>query len=125
MVSFLVLFALAGVAVFAYLVGAVYGTPFVVANRLLIGGAVFLAGRFALAAAHETAHGLALAHYKRRAARAGLRLILIFPYAFVDTSEGYFESRNHRIVISAAGPPVTSRLAPCSRSLAPSRIRGR
>lgn len=104
MVSFLVLFALAGVAVFAYLVGAVYGTPFVVANRLIIGGAVFLAGRFALAAAHETAHGLALAHYKRRAARAGLRLILIFPYAFVDTSEGYFESRNHRIVISAAGP---------------------
>ncbi len=31
-------------------------------------------------------------------------MLLIFPYAFVDTSEGYFESREHRIVISAAGP---------------------
>jgi putative peptide zinc metalloprotease protein len=104
MASLLALLALAGVGVFAYLVGVRFGTPFVVANRLIIGGAVFLAGRFVLAAAHETAHGLALAHYKRRAARAGLRLILIFPYAFVDTSEGYFEPRKHRIVISAAGP---------------------
>ena len=33
-----------------------------------------------------------------------MRLVLIFPYAFVDTSEAYFESRAHRIVISAAGP---------------------
>ena len=37
------------------------------------------------------AHGLALAHYGRRTDRAGLRLLLIFPYAFVDTSEAYFE----------------------------------
>jgi hypothetical protein len=103
-VTFLVLFALAGFAAFAYLVGARYGTPFVVANRLVLGGAVFIAGRFALVAVHELAHGMALAHYKRRAALGGLRLILIFPYAFVDTSEAYFETRQHRIVISAAGP---------------------
>jgi putative peptide zinc metalloprotease protein len=104
MATFLALFGLAGVAVFAYIVGARYGTPFVVANRLVIGGAVFLVGRFAIVAFHELAHGLALAHYRRRAPRAGLRLVLIFPYAFVDTSEAYFESRTHRIVISAAGP---------------------
>jgi putative peptide zinc metalloprotease protein len=103
-VTFLVLFALAGFGAFTYIVGARYGTPFVVANHLAIGGAVFLAGRFVLVALHELAHGLALAHYGRRAPRAGLRLVLIFPYAFVDTSEGYFESRRHRIVISAAGP---------------------
>lgn len=103
-VTFLALFGLAGFAAFAYLVGARYGTPFVVARRLIIGGAVFMAGRLALVAMHELAHGLALAHYGRRASRAGVRLLLIFPYAFVDTSEAYFESRAHRIVISAAGP---------------------
>jgi putative peptide zinc metalloprotease protein len=102
--TFLALLALAGFGVFTYLIGARYGTPFVVANRLLIGGAVFVAGRLLLVALHELAHGLALAHYGRRAPRGGVRLILIFPYAFVDTSEAYFESRSHRIVISAAGP---------------------
>ena len=103
-VTFLVLLALAGFGAFTYIVGARYGTPFVVANRLVIGGAVFLVGRFVIVALHELAHGLALAHYRRRAPRAGLRLVLIFPYAFVDTSEAYFEPRAHRIVISAAGP---------------------
>jgi putative peptide zinc metalloprotease protein len=102
--TMLALLALAGFGAFAYIVGARYGTPFVVANKLVIGGAVFLAGRFAIVAFHELAHGLALAHYGRRAPRAGLRLVLIFPYAFVDTSEAYFEPRKHRIVISAAGP---------------------
>jgi putative peptide zinc metalloprotease protein len=102
--TFLVLLALAGFGAFTYIVGARYGTPFVVANRLVIGGAVFVAGRFMIVAFHELAHGLALARYGRRAPRAGLRLVLIFPYAFVDTSEAYFEPRAHRIVISAAGP---------------------
>jgi putative peptide zinc metalloprotease protein len=102
--TFLVLVALAGFAAFAYLVGARYGTPFVVANRLLLGGAVFVLGRFILVALHELAHGMALAHYKRRVVRGGVRLVLIFPYAFVDTSEAYFEPRSHRIVVSAAGP---------------------
>jgi putative peptide zinc metalloprotease protein len=103
-VTFLVLFALAGFGAFAYLVGARYGTPFVVANRLVIGGAVFIAGRFALVAFHELAHGMALSHYGRKVGRGGLRLIWIFPYAFVDTGEAYFEPRGHRIVVSAAGP---------------------
>jgi putative peptide zinc metalloprotease protein len=100
----LVLVSLAGLVTFSYLIGARYGTPLVVAHRLLLGGLVFIAGRFLLVALHETAHGVALAHYGRRTDRAGLRLILLFPYAFVDTSEAYFEPRSHRIVISAAGP---------------------
>lgn len=103
-VTALALLAVAGFAAFAYLVGARYGTPLVVARRLAIGGAVFLAGRFALVAMHELAHGLALAHYGRQAGRAGIRLILIFPYAFLETSEAYFEPRSRRMVITAAGP---------------------
>lgn len=103
-VTGLFLLSLAGLVTFSYLIGARYGTPLVVAHRLLLGGLVFIAGRFLLVALHETAHGLALAHYGRRTDRAGLRLILLFPYAFVDTSEAYFEPRPHRIVISAAGP---------------------
>jgi putative peptide zinc metalloprotease protein len=103
-VTCLVLLSIAGIAVFAYLIGARYGTPFVVAGHLLIGGAVFVAGRFALVLFHELAHGLALAHYGRGTDRAGVKLIMIFPYAFVDTSEAHFESRLHRIVIGAAGP---------------------
>jgi putative peptide zinc metalloprotease protein len=100
----LVLLSLAGLVTFSYLVGARYGTPLVVAHRLLLGGLVFIAGRFLLVAVHEAAHGMALAHYGRRTDRAGLRLVMIFPYAFVDTSEAYFEPRSHRVVVSAAGP---------------------
>ena len=110
-VTFLVLLSIAGPAVFAYLVGARYGTPLVVAHRLLIGGAVFIGGRFAIVAVHELAHGFALAHYGRTTNRAGLRLMFIFPYAFVDSSEAYFESRMHRIAISAAGPLTDFSLA--------------
>jgi putative peptide zinc metalloprotease protein len=110
-VSLLVMLSVAGVAVFAYLVGARYGTPLVVANRLVIGGAVFIVGRFAIVMLHELAHGMALAHYNRKTTRAGIRLLFIFPYAFVDTSEAYFESRMHRIVISAAGPATDFSLA--------------
>jgi putative peptide zinc metalloprotease protein len=100
----LVLVSLAGLVTFSYLVGARYGTPLVVAHRLLLGGLVFIVGRFLLVAVHEAAHGMALSHYGRRTDRAGLRLVMIFPYAFVDTSEAYFEPRSHRMVVSAAGP---------------------
>jgi putative peptide zinc metalloprotease protein len=107
----LILLSLAGLIVFSYLIGARYGTPLVVAHRLLIGGAVFIGGRFVIVAIHEVAHGLALAHYGRTTKRAGVRLLFIFPYAFVDSSEAYFEPRMHRIVISAAGPLTDFSLA--------------
>jgi putative peptide zinc metalloprotease protein len=94
----------AGVGVFAALIVLRYGTPFVVASKIGIGGLVFLLGRFAIAAVHETAHGLAMASFGRRVEKAGLKLIVIFPYAFLDTSEAWFEPRRRRIAISAAGP---------------------
>jgi putative peptide zinc metalloprotease protein len=91
------------VIAFVYLVAGRYGTPFVVAKHLGIGGLVFLLGRFALAAVHETAHGLTMASFGRHVDRAGLKLLFIFPYAFVDTSEAWFEPRRRRIAISGAG----------------------
>jgi putative peptide zinc metalloprotease protein len=93
-----------GLGVFVALIVGRYGTPFVVASRIGLGGLVFLAGRFVLVACHELAHGLTLAATGRRPAAVGLKLVLIFPYAYVDTSEAWFESRGRRIAISAAGP---------------------
>jgi putative peptide zinc metalloprotease protein len=98
------LLAVAGVGVFAYLVAGRYGTPFVVARKIGLGGLVFLLGRFAVVVVHELAHGLMMASYGRRIDRAGLKLLVIFPYAFVDTSEAWFEPRRRRIAVSAAGP---------------------
>jgi putative peptide zinc metalloprotease protein len=94
---------LAGVAAFVYLVAGRYGTPFVVAKKIGFGGLVFLLGRFALAAVHETAHGLTMASFGRKVQKAGFKLLMIFPYAYVDTSEAWFEPRKRRIAISAAG----------------------
>jgi putative peptide zinc metalloprotease protein len=65
---------------------------------------VFLIGRFIVVAIHETAHALAMASFGRKVDKAGLKLLFIFPYAFVDTSEAWFEPRRRRIAISAAGP---------------------
>jgi putative peptide zinc metalloprotease protein len=94
----------AGLAAFIYLIVGRYGTPFVVSQRIGLGALVFLLGRFAVVAVHETAHGLTMASFGRRVERAGLKLVVVFPYAFVDTSEAWFEPRRRRIAISAAGP---------------------
>jgi putative peptide zinc metalloprotease protein len=94
----------AGAGVFGALIGLRYGTPFVVADKIGLGGLVFLVGRFLVVAVHETAHGLAMASFGRRVERAGLKVVAIFPFAFVDTSEAWFEPRRRRIAISAAGP---------------------
>ena len=96
--------AVAGIGVFAYLIAERYGTPFVVASKIGLGGLVFLLGRFAVVCVHELAHGLTMASYGRHVDKAGLKLMLVFPYAFVDTSEAWFEPRRRRIAISAAGP---------------------
>jgi putative peptide zinc metalloprotease protein len=94
----------AGLGTFGYLIAGRYGTPFVVASKIGLGGLVFMAGRFIVVAIHETAHGLTMASFGRKVQRAGVKLLLIFPYAFVDTSEAWFEPRRRRIAISAAGP---------------------
>lgn len=100
----LAVIAIAGLVAEAVLIGWRYGTPLVVASHLGLGGLIFLAGRGALVAVHETAHGLALASFGRSVTRAGLRLIVVFPYAFVDTSESWFEPKGNRIAVTLAGP---------------------
>jgi Zn-dependent protease len=96
--------ALAGAVAFGYLVAGRYGTPFVVAKKVGLGGLIFLIGRLALAAVHEAAHALTLSSFGRRVGTAGIKVVLIFPYAFVDTSDAWFEPRRRRIAVSAAGP---------------------
>ncbi|MDP2710308.1 MAG: FHA domain-containing protein [Solirubrobacteraceae bacterium] len=121
------LVAVAGFGVWLALVAGRYGTPFVVADRLLLGGLAFLAGRGLLVALHELAHGLAMESVGRRVQRAGVKSILVFPYAFVDTSEVWFEPRRRRLAVSAAGPLSDLALAgACSilcLALAPGTIR--
>jgi putative peptide zinc metalloprotease protein len=94
----------AGLLAFVYLVAARYGTPFVVAHKVAIGALVFFAGRLLVVLAHETAHALTMSSFGRRVGHAGVKLMLVFPYAFVDTSDAWFEPRRRRIAISAAGP---------------------
>jgi putative peptide zinc metalloprotease protein len=93
-----------GLVAFIVLLTGRYGTPFVVADKLAIGGLVFLVGRFLLVAVHELAHALTMASFGRRVSRAGVKTIFIIPFAFVDTSEAWFEPRRRRMAVSAAGP---------------------
>jgi putative peptide zinc metalloprotease protein len=98
------LLAFGGILAFAHLVVSRYGTPFVVAKRVGLGGLVFLIGRLAIASVHETAHGLTMESFGRRVGNAGIKLVLVFPYVFVDTSDAWFEPRRRRMAVSAAGP---------------------
>ena len=98
------LLGIAGLASFVYLVTGRYGTPFVVAKHVGLGGAVFVAGRFLAVALHELAHGLTMSSFGRRVRSAGFKVVGIFPYAYVDTTDAWFEPRRRRIAISAAGP---------------------
>jgi putative peptide zinc metalloprotease protein len=98
------LIALGGFGAFVAMIVGRGGTPFVVANKIGIGGLVFLAGRFLVVTIHEFAHGLTMASFGRRVPRGGLKMIMGIPFAFVDTTEGWFEPRRRRLAISAAGP---------------------
>jgi putative peptide zinc metalloprotease protein len=100
----LALLVAAGIGAFVGLIVGRYGTPFVVASKFGLGGVVFFFGRLLVVSVHELAHGLTMASFGRHVERAGLKLIAIFPYAFVDTSEAWFEPRRRRIAVSAAGP---------------------
>jgi putative peptide zinc metalloprotease protein len=107
----LAVLAIGGIAAFAVLVVNRYGTPFVVADRVGLGAIVFLLGRVGLVGAHEVAHGVAMAAVGRPVHRAGVKLIMILPFGFVDTSEAWFEPRRRRLVVAAAGPASDVSLA--------------
>jgi len=101
-----VLAAVAGLGLVAFvaLVVGRYGTPFVVARRVGLGALVFVLGRCLLVVCHELAHGLIAESFGRPVSRAGIKVALVFPYVFVDTTDAWFESRRRRMEISLAGP---------------------
>jgi putative peptide zinc metalloprotease protein len=96
--------AMTGAAAFAALVARNDATPFVVAGHLGAGGAVFILGRLLVVLLHELAHGSTLGAFGRTSGRCGVKFVLGFPYAFVDTSAALFEPRRRRIAVSASGP---------------------
>lgn len=96
--------AIVGLVAFAVAIAGDYATPFVVANHIGLGGLVFIAGRLLVVLLHEIAHGLTLEAFGRRVERSGVKFILGFPYAFVDTSAALFESRRRRLAVSSSGP---------------------
>lgn len=98
------LVAVGGLIAFIALVAGRYGTPFVVARRVGLGALVFVAGRLTLVVCHELAHGLLAESFGRPVTRAGIKVALVFPYAFVDTTDAWFETRRRRMLISLAGP---------------------
>jgi putative peptide zinc metalloprotease protein len=100
----LAIVGVAGITAFVGLIAARYGTPFVVARKVGLGGLAFLLGRFVVVAIHELAHGLAMASFGRKPSHAGVKLVFLFPFAFVDTSDAWFEPKRRRLAISGAGP---------------------
>jgi putative peptide zinc metalloprotease protein len=96
--------AAAGLVAFVILIANRYGTPFVVAKRVGLGALVFVVGRLLLVVCHELAHGLLAESFGRPVSRAGIKVALVFPYVFVDTTDAWFESRRRRMLISLAGP---------------------
>jgi putative peptide zinc metalloprotease protein len=98
------LVAVLGLVAFALLLARGSHSPLRIGGSFALGGAVFIGGRLGLIAAHELAHALTLASYGRPVRRAGVRLVLVFPAAFVDTAAAWFEPRRRRIAVAAAGP---------------------
>lgn len=100
----LALVAVGGFVAAVLLVTERYGTPFVVASHLGLGGLVFIFGRGLIVTVHEGAHALVLGRYGRGVTRAGFRLLVVLPYSFVDTSQSLFEPRRRRMAVTVAGP---------------------
>jgi putative peptide zinc metalloprotease protein len=73
-------------------------------GQITLGALALVLGRLVLVLAHDLAHALTLTAVGRSISVAGLKLVIVFPYAFVDTSEAWFEPRRHRIAVALAGP---------------------
>ena len=108
--SFLAVTSVAGAFAFAFVVARGGVRPFHVGGGLALGGAAFVAGRLAVVALHELGHALTLVALGRRPRRIGIKFIAVFPYAFVDTSDAWYEPRRRRVAVSAAGPATDALL---------------
>lgn len=77
-----------------------------------LGVVVTLGGYMISLSIHELAHALATKSYGRRVSRGGMMIMLGMPFAFVDTSDMWFEGRKGpRIAVSLAGPLATAAMA--------------
>lgn len=72
-----------------------------------IGAVLVILGYMAGITLHELGHAIAVKSYGRQVRRGGFMLMLGMPYAFVDTTQMWFEGKWPRIIVSLAGPIVT------------------
>jgi putative peptide zinc metalloprotease protein len=96
--------ALMGLGAFVTLIVAGLATPLLVGRSLGLGALALLLGRLAIVVLHELAHGLAAEGSGRGILRAGVKWVIVFPYAFVDVSDAWFDGPRRRIAIALAGP---------------------
>ena len=101
--------ALGGLA--AFVVALRHQKPLEVGGAGILGLLVAILGYSLALMLHELAHALAVKSYGRKVPRGGFMLMLGMPYAFVDTTDMWFEGRRARIVVTLAGPVVTLTVA--------------
>ena len=77
----------------------------------LVGVTVVLGAYFVAVVLHECAHAVTVKSYGRRVPRAGIMIRMGVPYAFVDTTDIWFEPPDARIMVSVAGPIATLSIA--------------
>jgi putative peptide zinc metalloprotease protein len=100
------LLALAGVVAFARALASGAGTYQAISleGSVTLGVLALWVALFVSLVLHESAHALAVKHYRRTIHGGGLMLYYGLPAAFVDTSDMWRSRRRDRIAVSAAGP---------------------
>ncbi len=99
--------ALAGIAalVMLFMRGAAQGYEVLALNGSVpLGLAALWSVLFLSFVLHESAHALAVKHYKRRVLGGGVMLYYGMPAAFIDTNDMWRSPRQARMHVSAAGP---------------------
>lgn len=98
-----------GLAAFAYALP--HRQLFNVGAAGAVGAMIVIAAYILGITVHELGHALATKSYGRRVKRGGFMIMLGMPYAFVDTSDMWFEGRGPRLVVTMAGPIITAAVA--------------
>ncbi len=108
-IAIILLTAIAGLLLFATASG--HARLFDVGGAGVLGAVLAFAAYTLSLVVHEMAHALATKSYGRRVPRGGLMVMMGMPYAFVDTTDMWFEGRGPRIMVSLAGPIATAAMA--------------
>ena len=97
--------------ILALVVGTHRARLFDVGGAGVVGAVLAIAAYMLSLLVHEMAHALAVKSYGRKVPRGGFMLMMGMPYAFVDTTDMWFEGRGPRITVSMAGPVATAAMA--------------